>query len=130
MQFAPAMLKSTIIALVLSCCALALGGCLTPDDHDDLAHGPVAPTSLEEIAHQLEATPIPLCGDLNNVYFEAPFSCMKNGQLGIKTCHQTCDIDRAVAFTPTGTTCRIVGATCTPWVCGPCDVAEWEVPLP
>jgi hypothetical protein len=120
------MLKPTTVAIVLACCALVMGGCMTSDDHDE-----PDPASLEQVAHELEATPIPMCGDLNDVTFEAPMSCIRGGQLGIQDCHRTCDIDRAIAFTPGGdTTCRIVGSTCTPWVCGSCQTVEFEEPLP
>jgi hypothetical protein len=122
------MLKTMTVTMILACCALVIGGCLTSDtdDHDEFDRA-----SLEQAAHEFELTAIPLCGDLNNVYFEAPMSCMKNGQLGLKDCHRTCDIDRAIAFTPGGeTTCKIVGSTCTPWVCGPCQTVEFEQPLP
>ncbi len=118
------MLNSKLLSLLLATSALVLTGCMTDPDDD------VPDDQLGEVESDLDLEPAPLCPDLNDLYFESPQSCTRNGQLGIKLCHQTCDFDRALAFTPTGTTCRIVSKTCTPWQCGPCEVAEIEGPLP
>ena len=117
------MSKTTILSAILSTCALAFAGCMTEAD-DELA------PELGEVESALEFQQAPLCPDLLNVYTETLQSCFLNGQLGTKTCHQTCDIDRAIAFTTSGTTCRTVSTTCTPLVCGPCQVFTTQGPLP
>ena len=122
------MLKSTIVALFLSCCALVTVGCLTPDDPDEIA--PLVSDSLTETPHELELNPAPLCPDLNNVPIQGPQGCMRDGQLGTQICRQTCNFDRVTVFTPTGTTCQTVSVDCTPWVCGVCQVFGPEVPVP
>jgi hypothetical protein len=121
----PVMLKSKLLSLLLASSALVFAGCVSePDDE-------VGSDELAAIESEIEnLDPVPLCPDLNDVYFEVPQSCTRDGQLGIKICHQTCDFDRVLAFTPTGTTCKIVSKTCTPWQCGPCEVVEIEGPLP
>jgi len=99
--------------------------CLDADAPDDLA--PVDETVAALIG---DPTPVKLCGDLHET-FEEPQSCTYQGQLGIKTCTQSCTIHRTPVFhvPPQGITCAIVSSDCSGWSCGPCVVVGPEGPL-
>ncbi len=96
--------------MLLGACALTSG----PDDPD------VEQASLGETSSAIVADPI--CGTLHDVYVEAPVSCNLYGQLGTKTCHQSCTYYRHPVLAFPGQTCEVSRSECTPWECGPCMV--------
>jgi PBP1b-binding outer membrane lipoprotein LpoB len=76
----PVMLKSKLLSLLLASSALVFAGCVSePDDE-------VGSDELAAIESEIEnLDPVPLCPDLNDVYFEVPQSCTRDGQLGSRS---------------------------------------------
>jgi hypothetical protein len=118
------MLKPTVLsfAFVLSTLTAA---CVATEDAEEI-------DEVSEAEAAIDVVPVERCPDLLNQQFETIQGCVKNGQLGQKTCYRECDIYRTAVpqpgFPPTWT-CRIDDTVCGPNICGPCEVPEWEGPL-